>query len=48
MITNQDTLYTKLPLMPLLDDKLGHTFSVLTQFGNIIAKFKMFIGSSDN
>jgi hypothetical protein len=34
----KDTIYTKLALMPLIDDNLGHTFSGLTQIGNIIAK----------
>ena len=34
----KDTIYTKLALMPWIDDNLGHTLSVLTQIGNIIAK----------
>ena len=37
-IFTKDTKYTKLALMPLIDDNLGHTFSGLTQIGNIIAK----------
>ena len=35
---SKDTIYTKLALMPWIDDNLGHTLSVLTQIGNIIAK----------
>ena len=34
----KDTIYTKLDLMPWIDDNLGHTLSGLTQIGNIIAK----------
>ena len=34
----KDTIYTKLALIPWIDDNLGHTLSVLTQIGNIIAK----------
>ena len=34
----KDTIYTKLALMPWIDDNLGHTLSGLTHFGNIIAK----------
>ena len=34
----KDTIYTKLALMPWIDDNLGHTLSGLTQIGNIIAK----------
>ena len=34
---SKDTMYTKLALMPWIDDNLGHTLSVLTQIGNIIA-----------
>ena len=36
--THKDTIYTKLALMPWIDDKLGHTLSGLTQISNIIAK----------
>ena len=35
----KDTIYTKLTLMPWMDDNLGHTLSGLTQIGNIIAIF---------
>ena len=35
---SKDTIYTKLALMPWIDDNLGHTLSGLTQIGNIIAK----------
>ena len=35
---SKDTIYTKLALMPWIDDNLGQTLSVLTQIGNIIAK----------
>ena len=34
----KDTIYTKMALMPWIDDNLGHTLSGLTQIGNIIAK----------
>ena len=34
----KDTIYTKLALMPWIDDNLGHTLSGLTKIGNIIAK----------
>ena len=34
----KDTIYTKLALIPWIDDNLGHTLSVLTKIGNIIAK----------
>ena len=34
----KDTIYTKLALMPWIDDNLGHTLSGLTQIGNIIEK----------
>ena len=34
----KDTIYTKLALMPWIDDNLGHTLSGLTHIGNIIAK----------
>ena len=36
--SSKDTIYTKLALMPWIDDNLGHTLSGLTQIGNIIAK----------
>ena len=35
---SKDTIYTKLALMPWIDENLGHTLSGLTQIGNIIAK----------
>ena len=35
---SKDTIYTKLALMPWIDDNLGQTLSVLTQIGHIIAK----------
>ena len=34
----KDAIYTKLTLMPWIDDNLGHTLSGLTKIGNIIAK----------
>ena len=34
----KDTIYTKLALMPWIDDNFGHNLSGLTQIGNIIAK----------
>ena len=37
-VSFKDTIYTKLALMPWIDGNLGHTLSVLTQIGNIIAK----------
>ena len=33
--SSKDTIYTKLALMLLIDDNLGHTLSGLTQIGNI-------------
>ena len=38
LIKTKDTIYAKLALMPWIDGNLGHTLSVLTQIGNIIAK----------
>ena len=35
---DKDTIYTKLALMPWIDDNLDHTLSGLTQIGKIIAK----------
>ena len=34
----KDTIYTKLPLMPCIDDNLGRTPFGLIQFGNINCK----------
>ena len=41
----KDTMYTKLALMPWIDDNLGHTLSGLTQISNITAK--IFIKSTN-
>ena len=38
LVSTKDTIYTKLILMPWIDDKLGHTSSGLTEISNIIAK----------
>ena len=38
MVYFKDTIYTKLALMPLIDDNLGHALSGLTKMGNIVAK----------
>ena len=46
---SKDTIYTKLALMPWIDDNLGQTLYGLTQIGNIIAKkFLKFIIFQDH